>query len=139
MRHTATAAAVTSVLLLTLTACGSGSSDGKPAASSPSPSTTSSTNGQGAFLKAAHQIAFTGSSPTDDELAAYPPKWCAGLDSGHSVAWLFSDQDGGLYPIGQDWGMVKADAYQLLVAGVKAYCPDHVDAVTQELRASGDY
>lgn len=45
---------------------------------------------------------------------------------------------GGACPVGEDWGMVKADANALLVAGVKAYCPEHLDAVTEQLHASGE-
>lgn len=138
MRHTTTA--VTAALLLALTtACGSSNSDGdgdgepsgKPSPTHASPRAT--------YLKAAHNIAFTGSGPSDTELADYPPKWCQGLGDGHSAAWLFSSGGGGLYPLGQGWGTVKRNATQLLVAGVKAYCPQHLGTVTAELRASGEY
>lgn len=128
MRRTVTTAVV---LLCTLTACGSGSADAKP-----SPSKT--VNAQTAYLATAHRITFNG-SPADEELTTYPPKWCDGLASGHSVAWLFSSGGGGLYPIGQDWGTVKKDAYTLLVAGVRSYCPKRLDAVTKELRETGEY
>lgn len=138
MRHTTTAA--TAVLLLALTACGSsddGEGDSKPAAasSSPSPSTDPATE----YLTAAQGIAFTGTQPADQELTALPPKWCAGLNDGHSVEWLFTSSGGALYPNGMNWGTVKKDAYQLVVAGVKAYCPKYLDSVTAELRASGEY
>lgn len=132
MRHTVTIAAA--VLLCTLTAGCSSDHDGADA----KPSPTKSTNPRTAYLTTAHGIAFNG-QPTDTELAAYPPKWCTGLDGGHSVAWLFSSGGGGLYPIGQDWGTVKKDAYTLLVAGVRAYCPKQLDTVTQELRETGEY
>jgi hypothetical protein len=135
VRHTTTTAA-TAVLLLALTACGSSpDSDSKPAATSPSPSTDPATE----YLTAAQGIAFTGTQPADQELTALPPKWCAGLNDGHSVEWLFSSSGGALYPNGMNWGTVKKDAYQLVVAGVKAYCPKYLDPVTTELRASGEY
>jgi hypothetical protein len=139
MRHTTTATAATAVLLLALTACGSssdnGEADSKPAATSPSPITDPATE----YLTAAQGIAFTGTQPADQELTALPPKWCAGLNDGHSVEWLFSSSGGALYPNGMNWGTVKKDAYQLVVAGVKAYCPKYLDSVTAELRASGEY
>lgn len=134
MRHTVTAAAA-AVLLAVLTACGSSSDSGADA--KPSPSKTA--NPRTAYLAAAHNIPFTGSGPSDSELTTYPPKWCAGLADGHSAAWLFSGGGGGLYPIGQGWGTVKKNANQLLVAGVKAYCPKQLDTVTSELRESGEY
>ena len=136
MRHTTTSA-VALLLALAATGCGdSGEADSKPSAGTPSPSASIDRDGQ--YIAAAQDIPFTGRQPSDEELLAYPAEWCAGLDQGHSVEWLFSS-DGGLYPIGQDWGTVKTDAYQLLLAGVKVYCPQHVDAVTAELRASGEY
>jgi hypothetical protein len=135
VRHTTTTAA-TAVLLLALTACGSSpDSDSKPAATSPSPRTDPATE----YLTATQGIAFTGTQPADQELTALPPKWCAGLNDGHSVEWLFSSSGGALYPNGMNWGTVKKDAYQLVVAGVKAYCPKYLDPVTTELRASGEY
>jgi hypothetical protein len=140
VRHTTTTTAATAVLLLALTACGSSNSSGdddKPAtaSSNPSPSTDPATE----YLTATQGIAFTGTQPADQELTALPPKWCAGLNDGHSVEWLFSSSGGALYPNGMNWGTVKKDAYQLVVAGVKAYCPKYLDPVTAELRASGEY
>jgi hypothetical protein len=137
MRHTVTAA--TAVLLLALTACGSNgdSGDRKAASSTPSPSVSADPATE--YLTAAHNIEFANGQPTDTELTAFPPKWCEGLDAGHSAEWLFSSGGGGLYPSGMDWGTVKRNAYQLLVAGVQAYCPTHTDTVTEELRATGEY
>lgn len=137
MRHTV---AATAALLLTLTACGGngGDDDGKPAASgTPSPSTSAEREGQ--YIVDAQDIPFTSRRPSNDELLAYPPKWCAALDDGHSVAWMFSGGGGNLYPIGQDWGTVAKDAYRLLIVGVKAYCPEHQAAVVKELRETGKY
>lgn len=141
MRHTTTTAAAVAVLLLALTACsssndGDGGGDGKAGAKH-SPSQTADPSR--AYLAAAHRIEFTSRRPDDAELTAFPPKWCAGLDGGHSTAWLFSGGGGNLYPNGMDWGTVKKNANELLVAGVKAYCPKHTDTVTEELRASGAY
>lgn len=77
--------------------------------------------------------------PPFQELEVFPPEWCAALDEGHSVEWMFDMSQGGLYPIGQDWGTEKGDAYQLVVFGVKAYCPENTAAVLEELRALGEY
>jgi ABC-type glycerol-3-phosphate transport system substrate-binding protein len=132
-RHTA--AAVLLAAGLALAGCGAGQDDTK-AAAKPSPSKT--VNKSDRYLKVAHGITFNG-SPTDEELLEYPQQWCDGLAGGHSVKWLFSSGGGGLYPIGDDWGTKKADADALLVAGVKTYCPENLDAVTSELRASGEY
>lgn len=145
MRHT-TITAVTAALLLALTGCGSGgndsgSADGKPAstdaAGTPAPSTSAEREGQ--YILASQDIPFTSRRPTNEELLVYPPEWCAGLDDGHSVEWLFSSGGGDLYPLGTGWGTVKKNAYRLLVAGARVYCPEHVDTVTEELRASGAY
>ncbi|MEV7389607.1 hypothetical protein [Streptomyces sp. NPDC091215] len=120
--------------VLVLAGC---SSSGSTADAKPSPTKTVGKADQ--YLKTAHGIAFNG-TPSDDELLAYPPQWCQGLDAGHSVKWLFDvTGGGGLYPIGEEWGTAQADAYTLLVAGVKAYCPVNSKTVTDELRASGDY
>jgi hypothetical protein len=134
MRTTATAA-LGAALLLSLTACGNNHSDSNADKPHPTPTVSKADR----YLKTAHTLTFTGSGPTDSELLDYPPKWCDGLDAGHSVSWLFSGGGGGLYPIGMDWGTKKREANQLLVAGVRVYCPQHTDAVTAELRASGDY
>ena len=146
MRHTVTKAAVT-VLLCTLTGlglagCGDGgddaSGDGKATASaSPSPSSSEALAAQ--YLAESQPIPFTSHRPAIDELLALPPKWCAALKDGHSVEWMFSGTGGDLYPNGSDWGMVKEDAYQLLIVGVRVYCPDQLDTVTKELRESGEY
>ena len=136
MRHTTILLAA--ALLLAVTGCSSGndSSDDKPAAK-PSASPTVSKKDQ--FLKAARGITFNG-APTDRDLLVFPMLWCHELESGHSVEWMFDISGGGaLYPVGETWGTKKADANELLVAGVKAYCPEQVAAVTDELRASGEY
>lgn len=137
MRHTTTA--VTAVLLLALTACGSNGDDSDSKAASSSPSPSASTDPAADYLTAAHNIPFTNGQPTDAELTALPPKWCSGLDDGHSVEWLLSSDEGAMYPNGMGWGTVKEDAYKLVVAGVQAYCPKHTDTVTEELRATGEY
>lgn len=136
MRHTA--ALLAAVLLLAVTGCSSdgSSDDGKPAAK-PSPTKTVSKKDQ--YLKAAHEITFNG-APSDTELMVFPMLWCQELEAGHSVEWLFGITDGGnLYPVGEEWGTAEPDAYELLMAGVKAYCPGSLDAVREELRASGAY
>jgi len=137
LRHSiATAAAAVLLCTLTTTACSSNSGSGAGGDGKPSPTKTA--NPRTAYLTTAHQIRFNG-QPADSELTTYPPQWCDGLKAGHSVAWLFSTGGGGLYPIGQDWGTVKKDAYTLLVAGVRAYCPAQLDTVTSELRETGEY
>lgn len=141
MRHTVTAAAAVLLFALGATACGSDhSSDAgsKPSASgTPSPSTSAEREGQ--YIYDAQDIPFTTRRPSNDELLAYPPKWCKALDEGHSVEWMFSTGGGDLYPIGPDWGTVEKNADRLLIVGVKVYCPQHLDAVTGELRQSGKY
>jgi len=103
--------------------------------SSPAPTV----NPQEQYLETAHGIPFNG-TPSDTELLLYPEMWCNELDAGHSVEWMFDmTQGGGLYPIGEKWGTKKEDANELLVAGVKAYCPENLPAAQDELRASGEY
>lgn len=136
MRTRTTTVGILAALALTLTACGSDDqADAKPS-SKPSPSATVSKEDQ--YLTAARDITFNG-DPTDAELQAFPPQWCEALDDGHSVQWMFGIRDGNLYPVGQSWGTAKADAYKLLIAGVRAYCPEHLSAVQDELRATGEY
>ncbi len=125
---------ITTVVLLAaaglaLAGCGSSHADAKPKAS---PAVSKADQ----YLEAAHAITFNG-SPSDAALLAFPAKWCAALDAGHSVEWILGD--GNLYPIGDDWGTVKQDADSLVVAATKAYCPANLSAVTSELRASGEY
>lgn len=129
--RTATIGALTFALLLT-SACGS---QEKPKAE---PTRTPSDKFLGAIVD--HPIhSWDGNGPSQTELLAYPPKWCAALDQGHSVNYLLEADDGKLYPIGQDWGTKKADAQQVIVMAVEAYCPKHRERVTQELRSNGDY
>lgn len=133
MRTRTTAALLAAGLLAaTLTACGTTPEPDAKATSSASP------DPEAQYLSRAHDIKFNG-APTDEELAEYPPQWCDALTDGHSVEWTFNPSDGNLYPIGQEWGTAQQDAYTLLVAGVHAYCPKHLDAVKDELRESGEY
>lgn len=141
MRHTVTAAATVLLLALAATACGTNDdskADHKPTPSgTPSPTTSAERAGQ--YILASQDIAFTTRRPSNDELLSFPPKWCKALDEEHSVAWTFSGGGAGLYPSGPDWGTVEKDADRLLIAGVKAYCPQRLDAVTKELRETGKY
>ncbi|MGK3945109.1 hypothetical protein ABK046_42830 [Streptomyces caeruleatus] len=143
MRRTVTKAATVLCTLagLGLAGCGGddgASGDGKASASaSPSPNSSEALAAQ--YLAESQPIPFTSHRPAINELLALPPKWCAALKDGHSVDWTFSSGGGGLYPNGMDWGMVKKDAYRLLVAGVRTYCPDRLDTVTKELRETGEY
>ncbi|MFG3116382.1 hypothetical protein ACGF4C_18460 [Streptomyces sp. NPDC048197] len=132
IRTAATAGAITAALLLAA-ACG-----GSPGKSKAKPTTPPSDKFLGAIVD--HPIhSWDDHGPTQAELLAYPPKWCAALKQGHSVDYLFGAAQGRLYPIGMDWGTEKADAYRALVMAVEAYCPTYRGRVVQELRASGDY
>ncbi|WP_137991244.1 DUF732 domain-containing protein [Streptomyces vilmorinianum] len=133
MRTRTATAALTAVYLLALTGCGS--SD-EPTADKPA----TSTSPEDEFLanaKAADFESWKTAAPPDAELAAYPSQWCAELKAGHSVAYIL--EDAALYPIGEKWGTAKPDAQELVVLGVKAYCPEFGDQVTEELRLSGQY
>ncbi|GGV91260.1 hypothetical protein GCM10010228_81310 [Streptomyces massasporeus] len=78
--------------------------------------------------------------PSNDELLAFPPRCCKELDVGHSVASMFDMQGGpDLYPCAEGREMKKNGANELLAAGVKTYCPKHLDTMTEELRASGEF
>lgn len=137
-RRTAPVAAVTVFLAaLTLAGCGgddTGSTAAKPKSSTVSKEDEFKTNYDAAFLDSWSDAA---KRPTDEEVQAYPPQWCAGLEDGHSVDWLFND--GGLYPIGDTWGTTQADAHKLLVMAVDIYCPGMKPQVTEELRGTGAY
>ncbi|KOV86076.1 MULTISPECIES: DUF732 domain-containing protein [unclassified Streptomyces] len=135
MRRHATTVAVLLAAGLALAGC-SNSSD--TADAKPSPSKT--VDKKETFLTAARAAGFKSwieKPPSDDELADFPSEWCTALNEGHSVDWLFNE--GGLYPYGTDWGTKKPEAYQLLVMGVKVYCPKHEGQVKEELRATGEY
>lgn len=137
MRHTAFVL-FAALLFAGATGCG-GSDDGKPDAE-PSTSATPSVAPLVKFTRSvddAHLQSYATGVPAFQDLEVFPPQWCTALDEGHSVEWMLGD--GGLYPIGQDWGTQKADAYQLVVLGVRAYCPKHEAAVTDELKALGAY
>lgn len=139
-RTAAAAAALTAGLLLTA-GCSSGGA-AKPAAATPSTSPVPTVALRDQFLQqinAANIISWGQRGPSDDELAAYPDRWCAQLAYGHSVEWMFDIQQGDLYPIGQDWGTTEADADRVLVMAVTDFCPDRKPVVLAELRAAGNY
>ena len=130
------------VLLLAacLAVAGCSGSGGDTAASTPSPSVSPSVAPVIPFMKSvekAQLASYETGIPPFQELEVFPPEWCTALGEGHSVEWLLGE--GGLYPIGQEWGTEKSDAYQLVVLGVRAYCPKREAAVTAELRAAGKY
>lgn len=127
--------ALTAALLMGLTACGD--NEPSPTASTPGPSTSAEREGR--YIFASEDLDFTSRRPSNEELLAYPPQWCAALAAGHSVEWLFDPAGGDLYPWGEDWGTKEADADELLVLGIKIYCPQHLNTVTKELREGGDY
>ncbi|MEU9142103.1 hypothetical protein AB0D33_40250 [Streptomyces sp. NPDC048404] len=105
-----------------------------------SASSTPSANPLVVFTKAvddAQLESYATGIPAYQELRVFPPQWCKALGDGHSVEWILGDGD--LYPIGQDWGTRKEDAYHLVLMGVRAYCPKHEGAVKEELRESGAF
>ncbi|MGW0575141.1 hypothetical protein ACWD25_04045 [Streptomyces sp. NPDC002920] len=133
----------TAILLLaaclTLAGCSSGGeeSDAKPS-SSPSPTADPGEVFVASVIDA-HLDSYAAGVPAAAELQVFPPEWCQALDDGHSAEWMFAMEQGGLYPVGEEWGTEKADAYQVLVLGVKAYCPKHSSALLAELRDAGLY
>ncbi|MFF0138530.1 hypothetical protein ACFYRN_19070 [Streptomyces sp. NPDC005227] len=135
-----TATALLALLLAGAAAGCGGGSDDKPETKPTPASVTPSADPLVAFSKAVDKAqleSYATGIPVADELGAFPPQWCAALDDGHSVKWLLGEGD--LYPIGQDWGTEKTDAYHLVLLGVRAYCPKHEAEVKDELRASGEY
>ncbi|XVV32956.1 hypothetical protein ACQPXT_01090 (plasmid) [Streptomyces sp. CA-100214] len=137
--RTAIAALLAATACLALTSCSNSSSDDKPEAKTSSTPTEDPGDKFMTSVIDAHLDSYTDGVPAAAELKAFPPQWCAALDSGHSVEWMFGMQQGDLYPIGQTWGTEKSDAYEALVLGVKTHCPKHSDAVLEELRATGEY
>lgn len=131
-----TAAAVLLAVGLVLTGCSSsGGGGGKP-----TPAVTSSVDPLVTFTRAvdgAQLESYATGIPVADELGVFPPRWCKALAEGHSVAWMLGD--GGLYPVGRDWGTEKSDAYELVLLGVRAYCPKDEAVVKGELRELGVY
>lgn len=126
-----------------LTGCGS-SSGNHASTSTPSPTHTLSASEK--FLNAVHQATIQSwtdgsGTPTDDELTVFPPRWCAALAQGHSVAWILDNNEGpdSTYPVGDNWGTNIIDARTLVVLGVTAYCQRYRNQVTAELRSSGTY
>lgn len=134
MRHTTLAAVAVTVLVLA--GCSSTTSSTPKAVPSSSPAVSK----EDQFLAAIHGASIASwaiNGPTDAEILAYPDKWCAALDDGHSVSYILSGA--GMYPAGMSWGTKKADAEHVLVMAVTAYCPSHRAALVQELQASGDW
>lgn len=136
IRTTTVAALVAAALLLT--GCSSNDDDKTEAKPKPTPTVSKKTR----FLTAVHDASFASwadKAPTDEELLDYPTQWCDALAAGHSVDFMFSGGGGDLYPIGMDWGTKEADAHELLLLGVTAYCPKYREQVVQELRDSGGF
>ncbi|MGV2914692.1 DUF732 domain-containing protein [Streptomyces alfalfae] len=139
MRRTTTIL-LTAFVLLPLTACGTdaGSSTAEP---KPSKSTTYKLRPDDQWRQSVNAAGLTSwtddASPSTDELMAMPKDWCTALKDGHSVQWLL--EDGGLYPIGDDWGTTKNEAQELVVLGTEAYCPKQTGRVKAELRKTGGY
>ena len=137
MRTRTTATALLLIAALAGCSSSSGGDEGKPAAAE-----TPTASPEEQFLTVVHDAQFASwadSGPTDAELAAYPPKWCAEFEKGHSVDHVLNADAGALYPIGAEWGTKKEDAQELLVLGVKFFCPELRQQVTEDLRDSGAY
>ncbi|MCX4233514.1 hypothetical protein [Streptomyces ortus] len=138
MRYTVTAVLLATVLALA--GCGTDNS-GEKASAKPSP--RPSAEPADVFMEAAtdaHLDSWADGMirvPAREELTAYPPQWCKQLDAAHTVSWILDQPD--LYPIGENWGTEKSDAYQLVLLGTQAYCPKHTKQVRQDLRDSGEY
>ncbi|MFJ3759237.1 hypothetical protein [Streptomyces sp. NPDC090080] len=132
------AAAAALVATLTVAGCSSDSIDG--AAPGPVPTVAPTEQFINSVIDAHLDSYASGvpAVPPADELEAFPPKWCDALAAGHSVEWMLDDSDD-LYPVGENWGTEKADAYQLVVLGVVAYCPRYSAVVKKELREAGAY
>ncbi|MCF3136666.1 hypothetical protein [Streptomyces olivochromogenes] len=124
---------LTVALLASLTACGSRDT-GRYVAADPKATPTGTKEDR--YLKSAASLPYTEGHPTDEELLAFPPKWCADLALGHSVEYLFFNGPK-LYPVGQDWGMMQKDANELLIIGVTVYCPEYREQVLKDLRSAG--
>lgn len=130
------------ILAAALVGCGtSGGSSSKP---TPSPTPTVSKSQK--FLDAVGKTnilttSWSEAQPSDAELTAFPPKWCAALAQGHSVEWMLNAtaRNDDYYPVGQEWGTNIMDARSLVVLGVTVYCPEYLNQVTTELRDSGQY
>lgn len=130
----------TTILLATLLLAGTAACGGGDDTADSKPSASPSASKEDRYLDAARGMPYTeAGEPTEAELLVFPPQWCASLDQGHTVEHMFSLSGENLYPVGYDWGLKRADANELLVAGVKVYCPKHSAAVLDELRASGEY
>lgn len=136
MRRTATTLLLAACL--GLAGCSSGGEADAKSSSSPSPIVDPGEKFVASVIDA-HLDSYAAGVPAADQLEVFPPQWCTALDEGHSVEWMFGMSQGGLYPVGQEWGTEKADAYQVLVLGVKAYCPKHSKALVAELRDAGVY
>ncbi|WP_330335867.1 hypothetical protein [Streptomyces sp. NBC_00557] len=132
MRRTAMLLAV--VLCASLTACGSRDT-GRYAAADPKATPTGTKENR--YLKSAASLSYAHKHPTDAELLAFPPKWCQDLALEHSVEYVLDPNGGGLYPMGQDWGMLLKDAHELLIVGVTVYCPEYRGQVLKDLRSTG--
>ncbi|MEW2393030.1 hypothetical protein AB0933_32185 [Streptomyces venezuelae] len=136
--------AATTVLLataLTLTAAGCGTSEDSSDKPKPSKSTEYKLQPDDQWKQSINAAGITSwpedAAPTVDEVEAMPKDWCKALKEGHSVKWLLGD--GGLYPVGDDWGTTKSEAHKLVVLGADAYCPKQAGRVKAELRKSGGY
>lgn len=136
--RTATAAVI--ACLFALTACGSDSAP--TAANKPTATPSPTARWEDKFLAAIEDAdipSWSETPPPDSELLDFPTKWCSELEAGHSVEYLFGMDGANLYPVGLEWGTEKTDAYEVLVIGVTAHCPQYRDQVTKELREVGAY
>lgn len=131
------AAVVLLAACLALAGCGGSTEPAAKSTAKPSPTTADPLTVFMSSVTDARFESYADGIPAYQDLEVFPPKWCAALKEGHSVAWLLGD--GGLYPVGDDWGTEQGDAYQLVLLGVEAYCPGRAAGVKAELRAAGVY
>jgi hypothetical protein len=138
MHRRTTVTGIAVALLIAATAGCSNSDSGTDS----KPSAASKITPSEDFLDSVHNTHFASwddGAPADGDLIEFPPQWCKELKAEHSVDYIFDDQGAALYPFGSDWGTEKGEANELLVMGVKAYCPKLRAQVTKELRAAGEY
>lgn len=137
MHTTRTTTALLAAGLL-LAGCSAGGTGTPPATTPAAPPTVPIRDQFLQAVNAANIASWAHARPTDDELAAYPDRWCTSLNAGHSVAVMLAPR-GGDYPIGMTWGTKEADAYEVLLIAVRLYCPAQTARVESELRAAGKY
>lgn len=132
---------------LALTGCGGGDGgddSGRSSATGGGGMPVETTDPREEFLSALAEAEFESwavDAPTDDEIAAFPEKWCRAAAAGHSVGWMLEGEGSDeLYPIGWTWGTEISDAEQVVIMGIMTHCPDRQADAIASLRDGGiDY